>query len=49
MFRSTKDLVSATRFYGTLGLIGLTPGLFVTWPTSYEGLVGRANLQKGVT
>ncbi|KAF8210306.1 hypothetical protein K438DRAFT_1665380 [Mycena galopus ATCC 62051] len=22
-------------------------GLFVTWPTSYEGLVGRANLQPG--
>lgn len=22
-------------------------GLYVTWPTSYEGLVGRANLQKG--
>ena len=23
-------------------------GLYVTWPTNYEGLVGRARLQKGM-
>lgn len=28
-------------------LFNHSSGLFITWPTSYEGLVGRAELKPG--
>jgi len=45
--RSNKEQVSPNFFSDHTRFLSENIGLSITWPTSYEALVGRANLKRG--